>query len=426
MARTLLGTRIRERRRTKKLNQAALAKLAGISASYLNLIEHNKRGIAGRTLIAIATALGTDARELAQGASQRLINSIKEALITMDADMKSLDRTEEFIARFPDFARLIEHQTEQTKLLRGNLQAISDQINSDPFVSEAMHLMLSNITAIKSTAELLVDGQDMEPGLHARFLSNLLTEAQRLSVTSEEILEHFGTNQTDTASDVSITPVSVFEAAGFHLPDLEDGSTTPAEFAQTLATKKNDREDAVSGLQEYAELARLMPLDSFLSTAKAHKYNPIAIADDLHFDLPTVLHRMAHLPDDVGIPEFGLLKCDGSGAVTFRKQLPLLALPKLGSGCPIWPIYRSLSHPMQPIKAIINMPTGERFLTYSISSYIDHATIGLPARSSAIMLITSDYDSSDIATLPNLAVGLQCSVCPRTDCPARRSKYLLN
>ncbi|CAN0531036.1 unnamed protein product, partial [Scytosiphon promiscuus] len=54
MSRSLIGTRIRERRRTRKVTQTALAAQVGISASYLNLIEHNRRGIAGKTLLSLA------------------------------------------------------------------------------------------------------------------------------------------------------------------------------------------------------------------------------------------------------------------------------------------------------------------------------------------------------------------------------------
>ena len=76
MARTLMGTRIRERRRAKKLTQTALAKTVGISASYLNLIEHNRRGIAGRTLIALARELGMQPSDLSEGADAALINTL--------------------------------------------------------------------------------------------------------------------------------------------------------------------------------------------------------------------------------------------------------------------------------------------------------------------------------------------------------------
>ena len=54
----LTGSRIRERRVMAGQKQADLAKRIGISASYLNLIEHNRRRIGGKLLLNIAAALG--------------------------------------------------------------------------------------------------------------------------------------------------------------------------------------------------------------------------------------------------------------------------------------------------------------------------------------------------------------------------------
>ena len=53
----LTGSRIRERRVMAGQKQADLAKAIGISASYLNLIEHNRRRIGGKLLLDIAAAL---------------------------------------------------------------------------------------------------------------------------------------------------------------------------------------------------------------------------------------------------------------------------------------------------------------------------------------------------------------------------------
>ncbi|WP_304951541.1 helix-turn-helix domain-containing protein, partial [Sulfitobacter sp.] len=47
----LTGSRIRERRVMAGLKQAELAQQSGISASYLNLIEHNRRRIGGKLLL---------------------------------------------------------------------------------------------------------------------------------------------------------------------------------------------------------------------------------------------------------------------------------------------------------------------------------------------------------------------------------------
>ena len=48
------GTRIRERRMTLGLRQSEVALRAGISGSYLNLIEHNRRRIGGKLLLDLA------------------------------------------------------------------------------------------------------------------------------------------------------------------------------------------------------------------------------------------------------------------------------------------------------------------------------------------------------------------------------------
>ena len=64
MPRAILGTRIRERRRSIGITQVELARRIGISASYLNLIERNKRGIAGPLLRRAAEALDLRLEEL--------------------------------------------------------------------------------------------------------------------------------------------------------------------------------------------------------------------------------------------------------------------------------------------------------------------------------------------------------------------------
>ena len=46
-----IGSSIRRLRRQRSINQGNLAKNLGISASYLNLIENNKRNVTGDLLV---------------------------------------------------------------------------------------------------------------------------------------------------------------------------------------------------------------------------------------------------------------------------------------------------------------------------------------------------------------------------------------
>ena len=68
----MVCTRIRERRIMVGIKQADLAQAAGISASYLNLIEHNRRRIGGKLLVAIAKVLEVEPSVLSEGAAAAL------------------------------------------------------------------------------------------------------------------------------------------------------------------------------------------------------------------------------------------------------------------------------------------------------------------------------------------------------------------
>src|SRR5690606_4107011 len=74
-----IGIRISTRRRTLGESQAALARQVGISPSYLNLIERNKRDVGGSLLIRIAQALQVDIGELTGESEQKLVQDLEEA-----------------------------------------------------------------------------------------------------------------------------------------------------------------------------------------------------------------------------------------------------------------------------------------------------------------------------------------------------------
>ena len=52
----------------QNLSQAALAERLGISASYLNLLEHDRRSLTTALLLKLAQVLGLELRDLAAGA----------------------------------------------------------------------------------------------------------------------------------------------------------------------------------------------------------------------------------------------------------------------------------------------------------------------------------------------------------------------
>ncbi|MEC7667989.1 MAG: helix-turn-helix domain-containing protein, partial [Pseudomonadota bacterium] len=174
---TLTGSRIRERRVMAGLKQAELASAAGISASYLNLIEHNRRGIGGKLLLDIAEVLGVEPALLSEGAEATLIAALREAASDPKAAPVEVDRVDEFAGRFPGWAGLLSDNRRRIASLERTVETLSDRLTHDPHLAASLHEMLSTVTSIRSTASILNDPADLSPEWSARFHRNVYEDA---------------------------------------------------------------------------------------------------------------------------------------------------------------------------------------------------------------------------------------------------------
>ena len=79
LARTVIGRTVRRLRSERALSQQALATRLGISASYLNLIEHDQRAVTASLLIKLAETLRVDLGELSGTQERQLELGLREA-----------------------------------------------------------------------------------------------------------------------------------------------------------------------------------------------------------------------------------------------------------------------------------------------------------------------------------------------------------
>jgi len=75
-----IGAKIRRLRRNKGLSQAALADRLQVSASYLNLIEHNRRRVTVALLLQLAEIFEIGPTELAEDDESQLSADVMEVL----------------------------------------------------------------------------------------------------------------------------------------------------------------------------------------------------------------------------------------------------------------------------------------------------------------------------------------------------------
>src|SRR5690348_5361232 len=104
-----LGGKVRALRRREGLTQVQLATQLGISASYLNLIEANRRPLPANLLIKLAQLFGVDVSAFASDDDARLVADLTEAFadpVLEGYDLTSVD-IREVASASPEAARAV-------------------------------------------------------------------------------------------------------------------------------------------------------------------------------------------------------------------------------------------------------------------------------------------------------------------------------
>jgi predicted transcriptional regulator/DNA-binding Xre family transcriptional regulator len=416
----LTGSRIRDRRLTAGIRQTDLARAAGISASYLNLIEHNRRRIGGKLVADIARALGCEVSTLTEGAEAVLLAALGEAAAA-GGQGAAEEPVEEFAGRFPGWARLLAERHARVERLEREVEALSDRLAHDPQLSASLHELLTAVTAIRSSTSILASTEDLDPAWAARFLGILDAEGRRLAEGAEALARYL--NRPGAAEPAAATPQveveALFAARGWHLPELEGGAGPEAVDAlvaeATELTSAGGRELARAAALRYAEDAARMPLAEV--EARAEEGAGVLAAA---FAVPgaVALRRLALLPER----EAGLVIADAAGAITFRRPVDGFPLPRHGAGCPLWPIYQALSRPGVPVAAVVEMPGAgaRRFRAEAIAAPLGPTDFAAPPVFEATMLLTPVGPDG-----PAEPVGPTCRICPRGACRARREPSIL-
>jgi transcriptional regulator with XRE-family HTH domain len=429
---TLTGTRIRERRMGMRMRQADLARSVGISPSYLNLIEHNRRRIGGKLLMDIARRLEVEPTALTQGAEAALLEALRDAAVGHEAAAQELPRIEELIGRFPGWARLLADAHHRVAELERTVEMLTDRMTHDPFLSASLHEVLSTVTAIRSTASILAETEDIDRDWQDRFHRNLYDESQRLAEGAQALVAYL---DEDSAGEerVRSSPQEEVEAyltaQNYHVAALERNLAPGIDSLIGAAPELSSspaQDLARRHLERYARDAAHMPLDDFARAAEEMELDPARLAQRFGVDLGAVFRRLAAMPEDrIGVP-VGLVMCDGSGTLTFRKPVEGFSPPRFGAACPLWPLYQALSRPMAPVRAVVEMAgrSPRRFLTYAICQPAQMARFDGPQVLEAAMLILPEPPLSP-AQGEVLAAGTSCRICPRRDCVARREPSIL-
>lgn len=427
--RTLAGSRIRERRIAQGVRQADLAEDVGISPSYLNLIEHNKRRIGGKLLQALAQRLEVEPALLAEGAEQAVIARLGNVAARLGEEIGMVESTA-FAGRFPNWANLMIRAGRRIDELERTVETLTDRLTHDPHLAATLHEVLSTVTAIRSTASILSDTREIEPEWRDRFHRNINEDAARLA-DGAQALVGFLDGAGDAQSEVSSPQEEVagfLSAYGWHFPALEEARAHAAETYLNGATQLRSASAlAIAGkyLECYADDARQMPLAELRRVVAEIGAEPLALATHFGVDLAAMMRRLATLPE-LGL---GLVICDASGTMLYSKPADGFTIPRFGAMCPLWPLFQALSRPMMPLAQTVAQPgrggmSETVFEAYAVAQPVLSAGYGQEPLMEATMLIApAPVERSAAQIRP---IGASCRICPRETCAARREPSIVS
>ncbi|MFT5390484.1 MAG: putative transcriptional regulator/transcriptional regulator with XRE-family HTH domain [Gammaproteobacteria bacterium] len=454
MTRTILGARIRERRRTLGIKQAHLARTLGISPSYLNLIEHNKRGIAGALLLKAAEALGLKVEELDGAAERRLLEALYELAHNREiADLGvETESVGELIGRYPGWARAIAALARSQHEATIQARALADRLTHDPYLEDVVHKMLTRTAAVRSASQILADYDDIDAQTTKRFHSIIDQESNSLAQIGEALAAYFDKAES---TDLPLTPLdeveSMFDAHENHFEELERAVAELApehthlipgqrqQWAEELARNSLSalvddivgteplvvtslaKGQAKAALLTYATQALLAPMSAFEPQAQALRYDIEALAQTFSIGAQTVCHRLSALPTQEHGPKFGYLQANAAGTIVEIRNLPGLVVPRYSSACPLWALYRTQQSPEAIIRQRTLFPSGARFIFVARARNTGPTGFGKPRHYLTDMLTMTELHATQTVYAPDTSVpvepvGSACRSCPRREC----------
>lgn len=448
-----IGGKIRRLRQEKRLSQVQMAAELGISASYLNLIEGDRRPVTVRVLLRLAERFQVDLATLTTESDERLTTDLMEALADPafeDHDVKASD-VRELVATLPNLAQamLSLYQSHRQSGGAGELASSEKEpvlaaLPSEE-VSDFIEKRRNHFPELEAQAEGL--WSDNQLALHTLQQDLVRVLAQRFAVDVEivaadrmpQMLRSFNPLtrrlQLSEMLPLSSRTFQLAHQIGFlhcrkAIEMLAAGGRLTTPEADALAR---------SALANYFAAAVMMPYARFLEAARSTRHDINILQHRFGASFEQVCHRLTALrrPGQEGIA-FHLLRVDIAGNISKRFSASGLHIARFGAACPRWNVYDAFATPGMVRVQVSRMPDGQTYFCLARtlrppgrptarSGFAERGgllSIGLGCSVTyAREIVYSDglhLEDPQIVT----PIGVSCRTCPRTDCADRASPSL--
>jgi predicted transcriptional regulator/transcriptional regulator with XRE-family HTH domain len=453
---TRLGGKLRRLRQERKLTQAQMAQQLEISASYLNLLEHNQRPVTVPVLLKLAQRFSIDIDVFNTDDEPRLLSSLMEAFSDPLFDVHGIKAAElkELVTMSPALARALLTLYQATRGTQSQSRAPAGTADSkadgefielpsgmpseevsDFIDRHGNYFHVLELAAEKLWAEHNLSLNNLYQGLVAVLATQFAVDVTVLPIeTMENTLREYRPLQRQLRlSEILPLPSRCFQLAhqiallGWH------GEINGLAAQGKFTTEESDML-ARSALANYFAAAVMMPYKRFHEAARTTRHDLDILQHRFGASFEQVCHRLTTLrrPDAEGLP-FHLIRVDIAGNISKRFSGSGIHIARFGAACPRWNVYDAFSTPGMLRVQVSQMPDGANFFCVArtvtpagrqarsrpFGPRVTQLAIGLGCPlSHARQIAYADglaLDDPQIAT----PIGVSCRICERTDCADR-------
>ena len=451
-----IGGKLRRLRQERRLTQTQMAAELEISASYLNLIESNRRPLTAPVLLRLAHKFNFEIRELSSDDTEHVASELMEALsdpMFDDQDVKASD-VRDLVTTLPSigraFLRLYRSYHSQ---LGGSNKFANSASDSDPAlthlpseeVSDFIQRNMNYFPSLERVANVLWDNGGLAlQTLHHDLIRVL---SQRFSVRVEILptsrmpgllrLYDPATRKLDLSEMLPLASRTfqiAHQIALLGYQDLLNQLCVDGKFSSAESDVL-----ARSALANYFASAVMMPYERFINSVKSTRYDIEILQSRFGVSFEQACHRLTTLRQEgnEGIP-FHLVRVDIAGNISKRFSASGIRIARFGAACPRWNVYDAFATPGMIRLQVSRMPDGQAFFCvartvgsaghHSLRSGLTH-----PIEKRAIALGCAVQYARDLVYADGLhledeqlvtPIGVSCRACPRTDCAERASPAL--
>lgn len=438
-------------RQRHRISQADLARRLGISASYLNLLEHNRRTLSADLLVRISGILPIDLQGLSTVDEGRLTAELLEVFSDQLFEHHEVLASEvqtvatgtagaaQAIIRLYAAYRAARDSAQNlaAKLLpdSGGFDTAQRSAFPSEEVSDLIQRHLNYFPELEQAAEKVA----RDANLHVESLFTDLVSYLRRSRNIEVRIEKAGSMRSALRRyDPDRRVLSLSEALrrgsrNFQLAYmtglLTHGDVLEQITDDPLLTTPESRALGQVALANYLAGCVLMPYDEFLRAAREERYDIELLGHRFRASFEQTCQRLTTLrrPGAEGIP-FDMMRIDIAGNISKKFSASGHRLARFSGACPRWTVFEAFLTPGMIRSQLSQMPNGR--VLFEVARTVRKQSGGFRApRTQYAVAMGCDVsyaremvyaDGLDVTSRDALVpIGPTCRLCERLDCEQR-------